>query len=135
MLSIAVRYVAALAVLAIGDVLWLAYFGQTVVRPTLKPIMREELDWRAVVLFYLLYTIGIVVFAVAPALANRLASQALVYGLLFGFLAYMTYDVTNYATISAWTIKLAVMDVAWGTFITGCAGLASYGVTRAIIRS
>jgi len=135
MLSIAIRYVAALAVLAIGDVFWLGYFGRTVVNPTLKPIMRDTLDWRAIVLFYLLYTIGIIVFAVAPALANRSAGQAFFYGLLFGFLAYMTYDVTNYATISVWTIKLAVMDVAWGTFISGVAGLVSYGVTRAVIRS
>ena len=135
MLSIAVRYVAALVVLVVGDILWLGYFAHAVFQPTLKPILREEIDWRAAVLFYLLYAVGIAVFAVAPALANRSAWLALGYGLLFGFLAYMTYDATNYATISAWTIKLAVMDVGWGTFISGIAGLASYGATRALVRS
>jgi uncharacterized membrane protein len=135
MLSIAVRYVAALVVLVVGDVLWLGYFAHAVFQPTLKPILREEIDWRAAVLFYLLYAVGIAVFAVAPALANRSAWLALGYGLLFGFLAYMTYDATNYATISAWTIKLAIMDVGWGTFISGIAGLVSYGVTRAIANS
>jgi len=135
MLSIAVRYVTALAVLVAGDILWLGYFAHAVFQPTLKPILRDEIEWRAAILFYLLYAVGIAVFAVTPALANRSAWQALGYGLLFGFLAYMTYDATNYATISAWTIRLAVMDVGWGTFISGIAGLASYGVTRAVARS
>jgi uncharacterized membrane protein len=135
MLSIAVRYVTALAVLVAGDILWLGYFAHAVFQPTLKPILRDEIEWRAAILFYLLYAVGIAVFAVTPALANRSAWQALGYGLLFGFLAYMTYDATNYATISAWTIRLAVMDVGWGTFVSGIAGLASYGVTRAVARS
>ena len=132
MLSIAVRYVAALVVLVVGDILWLGYFAHAVFQPTLKPILREEIDWRAAILFYLLYAVGIAVFAAAPALASRSAWLALAYGLLFGFLAYMTYDVTNYATISAWTIRLAAMDVGWGTCISGVAGLVSYGVTRAV---
>lgn len=133
MFSIAIRYVAALIVLVVGDIVWLSYFAHAVFQPTLKPILRADVDWRAVILFYLLYAIGIVVFAAGPALANRSAWQALGYGLLFGFLAYMTYDTTNFATIGAWTIKLAVMDVAWGTFISGVAGLASYGAARAIV--
>jgi len=118
MLSVALRYVVARAVF----------------EPTLKPILREHTDWGAAILFYLLYAVGIVVFAARPALANRSGRQAALYGLLFGFLAYMTYDVTNYATLSAWTVKLAVMDVSWGTFISGVAGLASYGVTRAVFK-
>lgn len=134
MLSVALRYVVALAVLAVGDLLWLGYFARAVFEPTLKPILREHTDWGAAILFYLLYAVGIVVFAARPALANRSGRQAALYGLLFGFLAYMTYDVTNYATLSAWTVKLAVMDVSWGTFISGVAGLASYGVTRAVFK-
>jgi len=135
MLSIAVRYVATLAVLATGDLLWLSYFARTVFRPTLGPILREEIDWRAAILFYLLYAAGIAIFAIAPALANQSARQALLYGFLFGFFAYMTYDITNFATLSAWTIKLAVIDIAWGTFISGVAGLVGYGATRAVAGS
>jgi uncharacterized membrane protein len=134
-LSIAIRYVAVLAVLAIGDLVWLSYFARAVFRPTLGPILREEIDWRAAILFYLLYAAGVAIFAVAPALANQSARQALLTGFLFGFFAYMTYDVTNFATLNAWTIKLAVMDVAWGTFISGIAGIAGYSATRTLAGS
>lgn len=131
MSSWAVRYVTALAVLAIGDFIWLGYFARAVFQPTLGPILRENIDWPAAILFYLLYAGGVVIFAVSPALANHSAGKAFLYGLLFGFFAYMTYDVTNYATLSAWTIRLAIMDVAWGTVISGLAAVISYGVTRA----
>jgi len=132
MLSLAIRYFVTLIVLVVGDILWLGYFAHAVFRPTLKPILREDVDWRAVVLFYLLYAVGIAVFAISPALAQRSARMALLYGLLFGFLAYMTYDVTNFATLKAWTFKLAVMDTGWGTFISGVAALIGYGATRLI---
>lgn len=135
MLSYAVRYIAALAVLAIGDFVWLGYFARAVFQPTLGPILRENISWPAAILFYLLYAVGVVIFAVSPALANQSAGKALLYGLLFGFFAYMTYDVTNYATLNAWTIKLAVMDVAWGTVISGLAALIGYGATRATVGS
>jgi uncharacterized membrane protein len=132
MLSVVVRYVAALAVLAIGDFIWLGYFARAVFQPTLGPILRENIDWPAAILFYLLYAVGVVIFATGPALASQSAIKALLYGFLFGFFAYMTYDVTNYATLNAWTVRLAVMDVAWGTFISGLAGLISYSAARAI---
>jgi uncharacterized membrane protein len=134
-LGIAVRYAAALVVLVLGDFFWLGYFSPAIVEPTLGPLLRAHVDWRAVALFYLLYAIGVAVFAVTPALARRSGRNALLMGFLFGFFAYMTYDVTNFATLNAWTVKLAVMDVAWGSFISGVAAYASYLATRAIVRA
>jgi uncharacterized membrane protein len=132
MLGIAARYIAALIVLVVGDIVWLGYFAHAVFRPTLKPILRDEIDWRAAVLFYLLYAAGVVIFALSPALAHRSVRVALIYGLLLGFFAYMTYDLTNFATLRAWTVRLALMDVGWGTFISGVAGIVGYGAARAI---
>ena len=127
-----VRYAVALAVLVIGDALWLGWFGQAVVRPALGATMRENLLWTPVALFYLLYAIGVVVFAVDPALRSKSLVTAAVLGLLFGFMAYMTYDMTNMATLRAWTIKLLAMDVAWGSFVTGLAAFVSAWVSRAV---
>jgi uncharacterized membrane protein len=127
-----VRYGVALAVLVIGDALWLRWFGQAVVRPALGPIMRDQLLWTPVVLFYVLYALGVVIFAIDPALRGKSLLAAAGLGLLFGFMAYMTYDLTNMATLKAWTIKLLVMDVAWGTFITGLSAVVSTAACRAL---
>lgn len=132
MLSVVVRYAVALVVLAIGDVVWLAWFGPVMVQPTLGGILREHVVWPAVIAFYLLFAVGIAVFAVTPALAQRSGARALLLGTLFGFLAYMTYDVTNYATLDAWTLKLGTIDVAWGSFISGVSAYASLVATCAV---
>ena len=51
-----------------------------------------------------MYPIGVVVFAVLPALrAQAPMTAATLWRLLFGALAYGTYDLTNYATLRNWT--------------------------------
>jgi len=128
-----VRYGVALAVLVIGDALWLGWFGQVVVKPALGPTMRESLLWTPVILFYVLFAVGVVVFAVDPALRSKSLAMAAGLGLLFGFMAYMTYDMTNMATLKAWTVKLLAMDIAWGSFVTGLAALVSAWVSLAFV--
>ena len=135
MLSYGVRYGVVLLTLVVGDLLWLSYFARTVFRPTLGPMLRDPPIWTAAALFYLLYALGVVIFAVGPAF--RLASwrTAIAYGALFGFFAYMTYDLTNLATIRVWTVRLAVMDVIWGTFVSGLAGLLGYAIARGTLET
>jgi uncharacterized membrane protein len=125
-MSWAVRYVVALLVLGIGDFLWLGYFAHAVFRPTLGAILLDDPRWGAVIAFYLFYTVGVLVFAVSPALRAGSAWTALLYGALFGLFAYGTYDLTNFATIEAWTVRLAAVDTGWGALLTAMASLAAY---------
>jgi uncharacterized membrane protein len=74
--------------------------------------------------------IGVVFFAVVPALRADSAAMALVYGALFGFFAYATYDMTNYATLRNWPLVVSLVDIAWGTCLTGVSALAGYLATR-----
>ena len=74
---------------------------------------------------------AILVFAVLPALKSELISSALIYGALFGALAYATYDLTNYATLRNWTLLISVIDVAWGAFVSAAAAAVAYYASRA----
>jgi uncharacterized membrane protein len=47
-------------------------------------------------------------------------------GAAFGFFAYMTYDLTNMATLKVWPVHLAAIDIAWGTVLTAIAASAGY---------
>ena len=49
---------------------------------------------------------------------------------LVGLVAYGTYDLTNLATVQAWTWRLALVDTAWGTVLTAAMGAAAYAVLR-----
>jgi uncharacterized membrane protein len=47
--------------------------------------------------------------------------MAALYGALFGFFAYATYDLTNFATMKVWTLRVTVVDIGWGTVLTAMA--------------
>jgi uncharacterized membrane protein len=130
MANLALRYVVVLVVLAAGDAAWLSYFAPAVFRPTLGSILLENPRWAAIVLFYLLYALAVLVFPLPAGLRSGSAAMVLLYGALFGFFAYMTYDMTNLATLKVWTVPLAATDIAWGAFLTAMATLAGSLVAR-----
>jgi uncharacterized membrane protein len=111
------------------DFLWLTN-SRAIYQRALGPALAEQPDMRAAVAFYVLYLVGVMIFAVRPALAGGDWRQATLYGALFGFFAYATYDLTNLATLKTFTLQATLFDLAWGTFIT--AMTASAGAAAAL---
>jgi len=128
----AVAYLAILLPFGLLDAVWLSIMGPRLYRPTLGDILLADVNIAPAVAFYLIYPIGILVFATLPALKADSVVPALIYAALFGALAYATYDLTNQATLRNWTLQLTLADVAWGTVASGLAGAASFYATRAI---
>ena len=54
---------------------------------------------------------------------------AIAYGAMFGFFAYSTYDLSNYATLRNWTLQLTLIDIAWGTVLGALAAAAGISAT------
>jgi uncharacterized membrane protein len=124
-----VAYVVALVVFGAVDVAWLVVMGSRLYKPTLGDILLPAVrPWPAIV-FYLMFPIGITVFAVLPGLRGGLA-MTLGLGLLLGAIAYATYDLTNFATIRNWTFQLALIDIVYGAFVTALAAAVSVGIVR-----
>lgn len=132
MTKFAVAYAAALVVFLGVDAVYLATIGGRLFKATLGDVLAPSFAIPPAILFYLVYPVGLVVFAVAPAFVSGRWSTALMFGALFGFFAYFTYDMTNWATIRNWTPGLAATDVAWGTFVSGVAATAAFLGARAI---
>ncbi len=63
---------------------------------------------------YIIAIIGISIFVLPKAGSLY---QAVVYGALFGFVAYAFYDFTNLATLKDYSWSLALIDILWGTFL------------------
>ncbi len=117
------------------DALWLTRVGPRLYRPEIGELLMD--GWRPApaLIFYALYMLGIQIFAVAPALAAGKWQVAAQYGALFGFFCYMTYDLTNQATMKIWSTKVTLLDIAWGTFATGlAAGAAAWLVLTLLPR-
>jgi uncharacterized membrane protein len=127
----AVGYLATGIAFALIDSIWLRTMYTRLYQPELGPLL-GSLKLGPAVVFYLLYIAGMMWFAVAPALANGRWQTALIQGAVLGCLCYATYDLTNQATLKMWSTKVTVLDIMWGTFLTGSASLTGWWVTTAI---
>ena len=105
------------------DIAWLGFVAKKFYRDNLGFILSPEVNWGAATCFYLLYIAGILIFAVVPALEKDALGKALLWGCLYGFFTYATYDLTNMATIKDWPLKIVVVDILWGVFL--CSSVAS----------
>ena len=85
------------------DLLWLGLVARTIYRREIGGLLLDRPEIVPAALFYLVYVVGIVVFAVRPAVQSGELATALAYGALFGFMAYATYDLTNLATLRGYT--------------------------------
>jgi len=94
-------------------------------RPVLGDLLRPEPNLIAATLFYILYPIGLLGFAVLPAQEEGSAS-----GMMFGCFTYATYDLTNQATLRNWSTTLTVADICWGSLLAGFSAWFGYFVTE-----
>ncbi len=125
-----VAYLATALIFLAVDALWLGVIARDFYASQLGDLLRPEPNLAVAAAFYAVYAGGVVVFAVAPALAAGSLVTALWRGALLGFLAYGTYDLTNLATLRHWPITMSIVDVAWGTALTAGAAAAGFGLSR-----
>ena len=118
MAKLLLPYLAVVGVMVVLDLVWLGGLAMPLYKRGIGHLMAAQPNFTAAVLFYLLFAIGVVFFAVRPAASWQAAAG---HGALFGAMAYLTYDLTNMATLRAWPPGLSVIDVAWGSFAVGLA--------------
>ena len=112
------------------DILWLGLAAKSFYQDNLGFILSPKVNWAAAVIFYLLYIVGILIFAVAPGLEAGSRSRAAVLGALFGFFTYATYDLTNLATIRNWPFKVVVVDILWGSVVCSVVAWTAFSLAR-----
>ena len=125
-------YITALLAFGAIDIAWLLLVGPALYRPTLQDILLTDLRVAPAVTFYLIYPVGLLVFAVMPGLKSGSAATAVGSAALFGAIAYATYDLTNFATLRNWTLQLTVLDIAYGAAASAFAAFVSFLVVRAV---
>lgn len=129
----AIAYFATLPVFFVIDMIWLGWlsgdFYQRHIGHLLGPV-----NWQAAQSFYLVFIAGIVLFSVRPGLAANSPKIAGLWGALFGFFTYATYDLTNYATLRDWPAIVVIVDIAWGTVLCGSVGFISCLITQKVLK-
>jgi len=124
-------YILTVPAFFIIDMLWLGVFAKGFYQSKLLHLL-GPVNWTAAIIFYLIYIVGILIFAVAPALDSQSLIKALVLGALFGFFTYATYDFTNLATLKDWPIIVVFVDVIWGAVLSGSVAVISYYIGKTL---
>ncbi len=124
-------YLLTIPVFFIIDMLWLGVFAKGFYQEKLINFL-GPVNWTAAIIFYLIFIVGIMIFAVAPALDAQSFTKAISLGLLFGFFTYATYDLTNLSTLKDWPMIVVVVDIIWGSFLSGSVAAISYLIGKSL---
>lgn len=122
-------YAATAAAFIIADGIWLSLMVPRFYRPALGDLLIAGVNLWPALVFYAAFPIGLVIFAVVPALKAQSLLLALLYGALFGLFTYGTYDLTNAATLKGWPLSITLADMAWGTVLGGLAAVIGTAIT------
>lgn len=119
MMKYAGVYLAVFLTMFLIDMIWLRVIAVTWYQQGMSEHLAEAPNLLAAALFYLMFPVGLMIFAIIPAEAGSAVLKVAGMGALFGFFAYATYDLTNLAVLKNWPVGLSALDIAWGALVSG----------------
>jgi uncharacterized membrane protein len=125
-------YAIALPVFFAIDMVWLGLVAVDFYMDQIGGLMRTDINWVAAIIFYLIFIGGLVVFVIKPAVAKGSWKHTVVYGSLFGFITYATYDLTNLATLKDWPLLVTVVDLAWGAVLAASVSFVTFKIASVL---
>jgi uncharacterized membrane protein len=133
MKTVIVSYLISLLSLFVIDGIWLATMSKSFYGKNLGALMSSTPQLLPALLFYLIYVAAAVVLVVLPAINNNTGLLTVfLTGALLGLAAYGTYDLTNQATIKDWPLVVTIVDLAWGSTLTGVVSVLAVYLTKLI---
>ena len=119
-------YIVSVPVFFIVDMIWLGVIAKGFYRKALESLITPDINWIAAIIFYLLFLVGVLIFALLPGMERRSLVYTIGMAALFGFIAYATYDLTNLATLRNWPLMLSIVDMIWGSFLSASTATMTY---------
>lgn len=112
---------AGLVTLLALDLAWIGLVANQFYKRELAGLARMDGDNFAIrlgpaLVLYPLMIVGLQLFVLPRAGAGQPLSAAL-WGGLFGLVGYGIYDLTNYATLANYTLRMTVVDMCWGAVL------------------
>ena len=130
MLDFLLKAAVAFGVFMVIDLIWLVFIAKKLYDRELKEIKKQKINWAAAIIFYIIYIAGVTFFVIMPAMKDGSLAYAAYAGALFGLVAYATYDLTNLATMKGFPLKITIIDLIWGTFVTMAVSVLTYLILK-----
>lgn len=118
-------YLVSMVVMFLLDLIWLSQLAKPIYAQGIGHLMAAEPNLLYAVLFYLVFVFGLMWYGVKPNLQTSGVKATFFAGATFGFFIYASYDLTNLALLKEWPLGMSVMDLTWGTLLSGA--IASVG--------
>lgn len=131
MVAYITAYLTAMVIFCLIDFVWLTIIAKNFYQSRMGFLMLDEIKFSAAAAFYLLYLLGLLIFAIIPGLRAQNWLVAAGLSAFLGLIAYASYDLTNLATLKGWSLSLSLVDILWGAVVSTCAGTAGYFAARA----
>lgn len=125
-------YCIAFILFLVIDLIWLGLIAKNLYQNQIGTLLKTNTNWTAAIIFYLLFIGGLVFFAIQPSITSATLWKAMLYGALFGFMTYATYDLTNLATLEGWPIQITIIDLIWGSFLGASVSSLTYALYHTI---
>lgn len=108
------------------DFIWLRFVATKFYATKIGHLMASKPKLVPALLFYLIFVVGIIIFAVLPGYESQSLWTTIILGAIFGILSYSTYDLTNLATLKNWPISVTIIDIIWGTTVSAITSAVGY---------
>lgn len=108
------------------DSVWLIKIAPNFYKTHIGHLMASSPKLLPAAIFYLLNVVGLLVFVLTPALRQDSLAKAIILGVLYGFFTYATYDLTNLATLKDWPLVVTLVDILWGTTLSGAVSAIAF---------
>ncbi len=128
-------YFATLPIFLAIDFFWLGFLMSKFYKTELGTLSRGssgsyQTVWWAAAIVYICIPLGIILFVLPRVSASNILFSALLWGGLYGFILYAVYDMTNYALVDRWPLRMSIVDICWGIFICGTVSVAAAFLDR-----
>ena len=124
MLKYLSAYLTTLIIMLVVDIIWLSVLAKPIYQQGIGHLMANQANLFYASLFYLIYVFGLIKLSVAPYALTRGIKKTFIAGAGVGFFVYASFDLTNLALLKDWPLGLSLLDISWGTFISGVSAAA-----------
>ncbi len=128
--STIISYLLTFIVFLIVDLFWLGIVAKNLYQKYLGGFLTDRVNWTAAIIFYLIYVVGISIFAIYPAVNKGSVLNAILMGALFGICTYATYDLTNLATLKGWPLPIVFIDIFWGAVLSAIVSFSGFHIVK-----
>lgn len=125
-------FLIALIIFLILDFIWLGLVAKNLYQNEIGTLLKTKFNFVAAFIFYTIFIIALTIFVIIPAINNNSLKEVILMGALFGLVTYATYDLTNFATLEGFTIKIVIIDLLWGTTLGTLTSTLTYLIYKGV---